>query len=288
MTSLAAFGSWARGDIDAFSDRDLLVVSDDAWERDRVAVRAFRRGMDVSCYTWSGLQAAAQRGDLFVDHLARESAILHDPGDRLRETLTSFRQRSSYGRVQQDGQDLFSLLEMVPSGSAGFGWAYDVLFVAFRTVAIPRLACEGVSTYASDDVARRFARICDLGSKLVKTIRRARRAKKLYRSGCGDLSLDWRRLRADIQLVGHAIGADIAPAIVGVECAQQFNLPALFSYVDARRVERDLLIAYRELGEAARAGHAAVVDIVLDPRGAYSRERAGQLVSAADGASPRS
>lgn len=76
------YGSWARGDADAFSDLDLLVLSD-ARSTERAS------GM-VSVAFYSSDQLRKAHRTLYGMHLVRDGLILHDSADNLARILSTF------------------------------------------------------------------------------------------------------------------------------------------------------------------------------------------------------
>ena len=104
QAALAAFGSAARGDHDAFSDRDLLVVTDDVKALKMLKSSFDSMGWSCTAYSWNRLQHAADHGSLFVQHLKQESNIYRDPSNRLADLLANFSTKASYkqsGTVQR-------------------------------------------------------------------------------------------------------------------------------------------------------------------------------------------
>jgi hypothetical protein len=80
------YGSHARGEADALSDTDLLVIDDDP----------------LADYTWSDMTHLRAYGSLFLWHLHLESVILDadEQGQELWAKLTS--ELPTYARVQED------------------------------------------------------------------------------------------------------------------------------------------------------------------------------------------
>jgi hypothetical protein len=71
-SGILLYGSRARGDFDANSDIDLLVVCERSGKNKSVGI------VNASCYSLD--QYASARGTLFGFHLFRDSALLHDSG----------------------------------------------------------------------------------------------------------------------------------------------------------------------------------------------------------------
>ena len=73
------FGSAARGDIDRFSDLDLLIICKDKFEI-RKAIYDLDPPLDVSIYSPNELILMAGLGLPFIHHLAKEGIIILDDG----------------------------------------------------------------------------------------------------------------------------------------------------------------------------------------------------------------
>jgi len=77
--SIVFFGSTARGDVNEFSDLDLLLVCSNATEARRVVHRLNHR-FEVSIYSPEELASMAKLGLPLTHHLAREGVVLNDDG----------------------------------------------------------------------------------------------------------------------------------------------------------------------------------------------------------------
>ena len=254
MTSLhttaafALFGSAARGDHDAFSDRDLLIVSDDNNILDALKSDYSAKGWSCTAYSWSRLQRAADHGSLFVQHLKQESKILQDPQDRLAHLLANFATNASYKREADGAASLLGeLTETLPQCVAGPMWALDVLSVGFRSLAVAKLADEGIYSFANSDILNGLIRLGSLRQTDASQLWPLRRYKSLYRMGKIDNQVDWVGAYSLIQLIDHVfrLGLNIRriDARDIVECALAGENSFQWSsgwYVRCRRIESAL------------------------------------------------
>lgn len=179
--SEAEFGSSARGDADALSDRDFLIVDDDVRVlRERSAVlRA--EGFSVASYTFSKLEHLSRVGALFVQHLRLEANVSVDRDGRLGRLLASFRPKSSYSPEIADNGALARLIARIPPGPVAEMWAADVLYVTMRNFGVLSLAERGRYVFAYDAILDALREEDLLDREAVANLRQLRFMKSLYR-----------------------------------------------------------------------------------------------------------
>lgn len=148
----ALFGSAARGDADALSDRDMLIVDDDVVALTARSQELEAQGASVASYTFAKLEALAARGALFIQHLKLEAQVIRDRGGRLAQLLADFSPRLDYSAEIAENAALSALAGAVPSGSRGVLLAADILYVSVRNHGVLSLAERGVHTYQFDTV----------------------------------------------------------------------------------------------------------------------------------------
>lgn len=184
MNAIAVFGSVARGNADAWSDADLLLVNEDS-DRLRLSARMYERlGWSTTSMRWTDLRRQVASGSLFAVHLRDEARILQDPKDRLRRLLNTVRVRSRFDTEYEASAALLSLIVEVPPHPLVLGWAYDVLAVAFRCMAVPYLAQRRAVAFDTDQILRQlreFGALRDEHAAL--RVSRLRVMKRVYRSG---------------------------------------------------------------------------------------------------------
>lgn len=181
--SEAIFGSSARGDADQLSDRDILIVDEDiAVLRSRAAVLQ-ADGWSVASYTFKKLEALAERGALFVQHLKLESNILVDRNNRLASVLSAYHPKTSYAVELSANSRLARLLSSIGEGSLSEMWAADVLYVTVRNYGVLKLAGEGIHVYSFDGILAALVDSDFISKSSAKHLRQLRFMKCLYRSG---------------------------------------------------------------------------------------------------------
>jgi len=118
-TSVWLYGSHARGDIDAHSDRDVLVVG--TVNRDELlGLGDFGENPSVSQYEWSEIEGMAEYGSLFLHHLRLEGhCLIERPASsgrlaRLLENLGQYtrsrRDLRTFQLALNDGRDALRTL----------------------------------------------------------------------------------------------------------------------------------------------------------------------------------
>lgn len=182
-SSEALFGSASRGDADALSDRDILIVDDDtAILRKRAAVLTCE-GWSVASYTFAKLDAIAAKGALFVQHLKLESEILEDHQGRLAKILGSYRPKSDYRQELAENSRLAAIAASVPSGGGGALLAADILYVAVRNFGVLRLAERGIHKYSFSSILSSLESEKLIGEQGKESLASLRFLKCIYRSG---------------------------------------------------------------------------------------------------------
>ena len=191
-TACAVFGSAARGDHDAFSDWDLLLVSDDKPTLRTMETRCRSMGWSCTTYSWDRLQQAADQGSLFVQHLKQESMILSDPFDRLAHLLARYAPRGSYKQEFMGAASLLgNLIQCPPRCDEGPMWTLDVLSVGFRSLAVAALAENGIYAFANSDITGGLTKIGFINREEGARLSRLRCFKSLYRQGIMDQRVGW-------------------------------------------------------------------------------------------------
>ncbi|GHC88102.1 hypothetical protein GCM10007320_34960 [Pseudorhodoferax aquiterrae] len=182
LESVAIFGSTVRGDVDAFSDRDILLAGalvDNAFEAKLSAA-----GYSTSCYTWQQMDGLARDGSLFLQHLKQEGRILVDREGRLESLLTGYRPLREYGHRIHENLELFEMVGGAAEFESLHGWAFDVLAVGFRNHAILSLANVGRYVFSFSALVEETAEIHRLSAHEKRLLSDLRVRKRDYRTGC--------------------------------------------------------------------------------------------------------
>lgn len=209
--SIALFGSRARGDSDAFSDSDLLVISDHFIDREQNLFA--QRGFSVSSFTWKQFEAMAADGSLFVQHVKQESIILSDADGRLQSVLGGFSPECDQRSRLSDNCAFFEVTCGTPDHIRTIGWAFDVLAVAVRNHAVLLAAQEESYIFSFASLIDWLARKYGLSSNELALLGALRPLKHEYRTTSQVRSADWQQLLATQTVIERifSVGCTGAP-----------------------------------------------------------------------------
>ena len=216
QNAFAIFGSAARGDNDIFSDRDLLIISDDETSLREMKSKYGSVGWSCTAYSWTRLQHAADQGSLFVQHLKQESKILSDPSDRLAHLLAQYSTRTSYKSESNGSASLLgNLMQHLPRCDVGPMWTLDVLSVGFRSLAVANLADNGIYAFSNSGIIDGLTRIGMISREDRPQLNVLRRFKSLYRQGVVDKQIGWCDIFDWIRLVDRIFALGLSSRCVG-------------------------------------------------------------------------
>lgn len=244
----ALFGSTARGDADAHSDRDFLIVDDDPKVLALRSAELEAQGASVASYTFAKLMSLATHGALFVQHLKLEARICRDADGRLAKLLADFLPKTTYSQEINDNATFTALAGSVPAGNRGVLFAADILYVGVRNFGVLTLAERGIHVYGYDAVTAGLESEGLVASGGARALSSLRFLKCLYRKGefvCGDTIHD---------TVEAAL--EVLPAAFFPKCIKIFDplwfitappAPDKFAYLVLRDLERRL-VALQALG----------------------------------------
>ena len=234
QNATAIFGSAARGDNDIFSDRDLLIVSDDETTLREMKSRYDSIGWSCTAYSWNRLQRAADQGSLFVQHLKQESKVLSDPSDRLAHLLAQYSTKASYKRELSGAASLIgNLMQHLPRCDAGPMWTLDVLSVGFRSLAVANLADNGIYVFSNSGIIDGLTRIGMVRKEDIPQLSALRRFKSLYRQGVVDKRISWCDIFDWIRLVDRIFVLGLSS-----RCVRTIEIIEL-ALADGRTVQTD-------------------------------------------------
>lgn len=178
MTSISIIGSLARGSSDEFSDRDLLVVSDNVL-RSAIVKRYSKKGWNVSEFSTRAFKRLADLQSLFVLHVKQDGRLLSDHDGFLASIFSSYRAKVSYSR---ESEDSFHSAMQIPELTGEYWFdlcAMDALYVFTRNALILRYASGGRVTYDFSALVTLASLEADID---LSSLNRLRVLKSAYRS----------------------------------------------------------------------------------------------------------
>ena len=181
--SEAIFGSSARRDVDRLSDRDYFIVDVSSTLRHMRRLHLEQLGWSVASYSWERMKRLIRRKALFAQHLKLEALVVKDDDDRLKHTLSQYAPASGY-RADMDATG--AAIMAVVGGSHSVcadNWAFDVLAVNVRNLAILCLADQGEYLFDYDAVVRRLTTTHGLLDTDAENLLLLRELKARYRQG---------------------------------------------------------------------------------------------------------
>ena len=191
VESICVFGSLARTATDKFSDRDILIVSDDSAHRNGVVKYWQARGWAVSSYSPSRLLKTIEAGSLFVQHLRREGIILKDKNGWLDDQLEGAQPKKSYEEDATRSVLLAAPIERFESDELVNRnlVVADLAYVALRNFGICYLANRKRYTFDYQEIVDTIGVDFGLTTEEITTLSALREGKAAYRSGydCGDV-----------------------------------------------------------------------------------------------------
>lgn len=177
------FGSAGRGDSDALSDRDILIIDRDIEVLNRRRLILESIGYSVATYTWKKIQRLSDQGALFIQHLKLESVVLRDEGRCFKNLMTEFSPRQSYREDILNNFNMASVVATYPATKKGALWTADVLYVCLRNFGVLKLAERKKFVFSYNAILECLVNDSVLNAASVKSLAYLRVLKNSYRSG---------------------------------------------------------------------------------------------------------
>ena len=191
VESVCVFGSTARSSIDKYSDRDVLIVTEDGERQRELANFWIRRGWSVASYTPNRLWRMIGAGSLFVQHLKLEGRMVADRAGWLAKTLCGAMPKESYA---SDAMASIALARPIERFDPRLQLSEapvsaDLAYVAVRNFGICFLADQKQISFDYAQIINRLGKEFCLSSIEIELLRSLRTAKSFYRRGvgCGEI-----------------------------------------------------------------------------------------------------
>lgn len=178
---LVEFGSRVRGDSDAFSDRDVLLIGANWLDLGAEKTTWEDLGCSVSCFTWDRAKFLVSNGSLFFKHIIDEGVLVDGSPEQYQELVTAWCPAASYDNEIYENLDVLEVLSFTPRSNLGLNVAVDIIITSVRNILIKRLASKGFYVFAWDSVFHTAAALGEIRGSDVRVFLLARKIKNLYR-----------------------------------------------------------------------------------------------------------
>lgn len=181
MSLVLAIGSASRGDFDATSDRDALLIGSVA-ELNRAMQKLEVGGWSVTAMTAEKFSFLASSGSLFLKHAIDEGRVLSD-GDGLWPSLKRSWRYGAYREEIEDNLDQLRVLRSIPNSNHGCLVAIDIIVCSIRNILIRRLASKGLFVFSWGQISQEGKKVACIPVGAWSALQWARRCKNLHRVG---------------------------------------------------------------------------------------------------------
>lgn len=179
--SMAIFGSSVRPNFDRYSDKDLLIVGESYSTINKLKQEYELQNYSVSIYTYKKLQFLSNNGNLFIQHLKKESKILIDDNDKLKSILINHKESIPTSKQLIESADYFSFLKIIPNSKWGYAWFCDCFYVGLRNYLILKSAVKGDYNFSFMSILDDLLQSKQINLNDFEILKQLRIMKKNYR-----------------------------------------------------------------------------------------------------------
>jgi predicted nucleotidyltransferase len=158
LDAAALYGSAARGDFEAHSDIDVLLLCSSRKSKVFVEVKELLCGLferlSLTVYSRRELRFLESVGSLFLLHLSKEAVVLFDRSDFLTRLLANFEPKSSYRRDFEASLRLLDPVRIVVQGAPNNVHRSSYIYSLFRVFGVYLLAERGVYEFSKTRMSR--------------------------------------------------------------------------------------------------------------------------------------
>lgn len=207
LPTVILFGSAARGDNDAKSDIDVLILEKGAFPH---ALRKDK--LEIQTLSTEEAQRKAENGDLFMIHILHEGVVMSDPCNFFAELRESLVIRRSYNQEKREALILASFIEANWRSFGDTRLLNKRIAWSVRTAVIAELVEEGRLIFSPKGVCES---INDLDIVPLVEMRRSLDNPEMYipllrrfiitRGGGEFLDLDFKRYADSIKALGKSV-----------------------------------------------------------------------------------
>ncbi|MGO2207468.1 MAG: hypothetical protein ACTH4R_13410, partial [Staphylococcus xylosus] len=183
---IAEFGSKHNGCASRYSDRDLLLVSND-WEKINVLKGYYKKtGFSVTPFHIDKAKFLSKNGSLFFKHIIDESVVISDKNDIYQDLSATWTPKRNYSLEIESNVDLLEILHFAPKSKFSINYLLDLMVTSIRNILIRRLAETGKYIFSWENVVRVSFEHGYITYNDIMIISYSRRLKNRYRIGVYD------------------------------------------------------------------------------------------------------
>jgi hypothetical protein len=180
------YGSRARGDADAFSDTDVLIVGDAATNVEHLAEGLDYPSLNVSFYSWEEIRDMHAYGSLYLHHIAIEGRRLLAAADVPQRFPDLLANLPRFTRARQDMRGFQRAFQESCNSLADGGWPdfeCEVIATVVRHAAILGSYCLGEPAFGRERPFRIVATALGYGADECESLIAPATAWRLHQSG---------------------------------------------------------------------------------------------------------
>ena len=262
MYSKMLYGSYARGDVDSYSDKDLAIFSDS--ENISSYVDKYTRlGWSCAVYSYKEIEEMAKKGYLFVQHLKQDGKILFDAGNHLRTILNNFVPKKEYIYEIEEAKNIFSCIKYIVKDIDCILWALDILSISLRNYLIVYYGNKGIYEYSTRKLYKMFIHSNVFSKNDIDFLLNLREYKYIYRNRHKidiDLESIYSYYNLIVKLICTNIGFDINTVWVSKKEFIEKNI---------KRISTDTMSGYQRVRIAEMIYTMCKVFLSTDIRNKY-------------------
>lgn len=188
--SVLKYGSIVRDNSDKYSDKDLLIVTDNFMNFKALEQLYSNDGWTISFYTYDKLEYLSSHGYLFVKHLLNEGFIEKDHKNKLRTILESFNESKSYNIELEKTKVFFDFIKILPNNTISYFWLCDNIYVNFRNYLIYKSALDKKYKFSYVELISELLQNDTINEFDFKILKELRVLKSCYRNEYLDIAPD--------------------------------------------------------------------------------------------------
>ncbi|MEE9704904.1 hypothetical protein [Aeromonas veronii] len=180
---IAEFGSKHNGLHNLYSDKDLLIISDN-WKNIKQAAKLYNdHGFSISTFHLDRALYLTKKGSLFFKHIIDESVVLYDNSQIFNSISHNWNARENYNNEIESNLELLEILNYAPKCKYANNYLADILIISIRNILIRKIASHGIYVFDWTGISKHALSLCYISLYDIKLILYSRNLKNRYRTG---------------------------------------------------------------------------------------------------------